>query len=142
VRLGEQSGKALIDEEVEGHQQGGAGGGTRQVAGSGRDGAMKPVEDPPLDIGPCYRIQPKLAPEVMIERTGRHPGSRRKVADADIVVAMRHLLDRCKVVVEPSGAITVAALMTGAVRPAGPTVAVLSGGNIEWEGLKKVISDQ
>lgn len=88
MRLGEQSGKALIDEEVEGHQQGGAGGGTRQVAGSGRDGAMKPVEDPPLDIGPCYRIQPKLAPEVVIERTGRHPGSRRKVADADIVVAI------------------------------------------------------
>jgi len=63
------------------------------------------------------------------------------VGDADIVRAMRHLLDRCKLVVEPSGAITVAALMTGVVRPKGPTVAVLSGGNIEWEGLKRVISD-
>ncbi|MEO6332065.1 MAG: pyridoxal-phosphate dependent enzyme, partial [Gemmatimonadaceae bacterium] len=63
------------------------------------------------------------------------------VGDADIVRAMRHLLDRCKLVVEPSGAITVAALMTGVVRPKGPTVAVLSGGNIEWEGLKKVIGD-
>lgn len=61
------------------------------------------------------------------------------VPDADILVAMRHLLDRGKLVVEPSGAITVAALMTGVVRPAGPTVAVLSGGNIEWEGLKKLL---
>ncbi|MGI9140384.1 MAG: threonine ammonia-lyase [Gemmatimonadaceae bacterium] len=63
------------------------------------------------------------------------------VGDADIARAMRHLLDRAKLVVEPSGAITVAALMTGAVRPKGPTVAVLSGGNIEWEGLEKVFGD-
>lgn len=62
------------------------------------------------------------------------------VGDADIVLAMRHLLDRGKLVVEPSGAITVAALMTGAVRPSGPTVAVLSGGNIEWPALTKLFS--
>ena len=62
------------------------------------------------------------------------------VSDADIVRAMRHLLDRSKLVVEPSGAITVAALMTGAVRPRGPTVAVLSGGNIEWPALAKLFA--
>ncbi|MGI8617622.1 MAG: threonine ammonia-lyase [Gemmatimonadaceae bacterium] len=62
------------------------------------------------------------------------------VGDADIVTAMRHLLDRGKLVVEPSGAITVAALMTGAVRPRGPTVAVLSGGNIEWSALTKLFT--
>ena len=62
------------------------------------------------------------------------------VADSDIVLAMRHLLDRGKLVVEPSGAITVAALMTGAVRPRGPTVAVLSGGNIEWSALTKLFA--
>lgn len=63
------------------------------------------------------------------------------VADADIARAMRHLVDRCKLVVEPSGAITAAALMTGAVRPQGPTVAVLSGGNIEWQGLREILGD-
>ncbi|CAN5659688.1 threonine ammonia-lyase [soil metagenome] len=63
------------------------------------------------------------------------------VSDDDIVHAMRHLLDRGKLVVEPSGAITVAALMTGAARPRGPTVAVLSGGNIEWPALLKLFSD-
>ena len=62
------------------------------------------------------------------------------VADEDIIRAMRHLLDRGKLVVEPSGAITVAALMTGAVRPRGPTVAVLSGGNIEWPALSKLLA--
>ncbi len=49
--------------------------------------------------------------------------------------AMRLLLDRAKLVAEPSGAITAAAVLEGKVRLSGPTVVVLSGGNIEWEGL-------
>jgi threonine dehydratase len=62
------------------------------------------------------------------------------VTDADTVRAMRFLLDRSKLVVEPSGAITVAALLAGVVRPAGPTVCLLSGGNIEWDGLVTLLS--
>lgn len=50
--------------------------------------------------------------------------------------AMRLLLDRGKLVVEPSGAITAAAVMEGLVPLKGPTVVVLSGGNIEWDGLR------
>jgi threonine dehydratase len=52
---------------------------------------------------------------------------------------MRHLMDRAKLVAEPSGAITVAALMEGRVAPKGSTVAILSGGNIEWPGLKALL---
>ena len=63
------------------------------------------------------------------------------VDDEPLPAAMRHLLDRLKIVVEPSGAITVAALMTGVVKPARSTVAVLSGGNIEWQGLRKLITE-
>lgn len=57
------------------------------------------------------------------------------VDDSALRGAMRLLLDRMKLVVEPSGAITIAALLEGRVRPKGPIVAVLSGGNIEWAGL-------
>ena len=58
------------------------------------------------------------------------------VDDAAMRRAMRALLDRAKLVSEPSGAITVAAVMEGTVSLSkGPTVLVLSGGNIEWEGL-------
>ena len=63
------------------------------------------------------------------------------VDDAALKSAMRLLLDRMKVVVEPSGAITVAALLEGKVAPTGPTVAILSGGNIEWEGLRGLLDD-
>jgi threonine dehydratase len=61
------------------------------------------------------------------------------VDDASIVRAMRHLLDRCKLVAEPSGAITVAALLERRVEPRGATVAILSGGNIEWAGLTDLL---
>ena len=61
------------------------------------------------------------------------------VDDSALPAAMRHLIDRMKLVVEPSGAITVAALMTGVVKARGKTVTVLSGGNIEWEGLQKIL---
>jgi threonine dehydratase len=63
------------------------------------------------------------------------------VDDKPLIAAMRHLLDRMKVVVEPSGAITAAALMTGAIKPSGPTVAVLSGGNVEWDGLVRLLAE-
>ena len=61
------------------------------------------------------------------------------VSDDSIRGAMRLLLDREKLVAEPSGAITVAALLTGAAKAHGPTVAVLSGGNVEWPGLQEYL---
>jgi threonine dehydratase len=64
------------------------------------------------------------------------------VSDDALVDAMRWLLDRVKLVTEPSGAITFAALQTGAVRAAGETVCVLSGGNIEWTGLRDLLSSR
>jgi threo-3-hydroxy-L-aspartate ammonia-lyase len=59
------------------------------------------------------------------------------VEDAAMKRAMRLLLDRGKLVAEPSGAITAAALLEKTVNPpaTGATVVVLSGGNIEWDGL-------
>ena len=63
------------------------------------------------------------------------------VDDAALKRAMRLLRDRLKLVVEPSGAITVAALLEGKVSVQGPTVAILSGGNIEWDGLRALLDN-
>src|SRR5690348_7718801 len=64
-----------------------------------------------------------------------------QVEDSAIPAAMRLLLDRMKLVAEPSGAITIAALLGGLDRPTAgrPGVAVLSGGNIEWDGLQELL---
>ncbi len=61
------------------------------------------------------------------------------VDDAALRRAMRFVLERAKLVVEPSGAITVAALLEGVAKPAGRTVAILSGGNLDWPGLLAVL---
>lgn len=63
------------------------------------------------------------------------------VPDALLPDAMRFLLDRHKLVTEPSGAITVAALQNGLVKARGETVCILSGGNIEWDGLQELLGD-
>ena len=63
------------------------------------------------------------------------------VDDGALRGAMRLLFDRMKLVAEPSAAITVAALLEGLVAPSGPTVAVLSGGNIEWDGVAALLAE-
>jgi threonine dehydratase len=44
---------------------------------------------------------------------------------------MRTLALEAKLVVEPTGALALAAVESGAVTPEGPTVLVLSGGNVD-----------
>ncbi len=61
------------------------------------------------------------------------------VSDNDIARAIVVLLERAKQVVEPAGAVAVAALMTGKIKPKGKTVAVLSGGNIDPLLMQKII---
>ena len=88
-----------------------------------------------------------LADGLLAVEVGHAPFAHHQVYMDEVVVvpddalagAMRFLLDRMKLVVEPSGAITVAALLEGLVQPAGATVAVLSGGNIEWTGLRDLL---
>ncbi len=55
------------------------------------------------------------------------------VGEDDIAEAMVLLMERAKLVVEGGGAVGVAALLTGAVKPAaeGTTCVVLSGGNVD-----------
>ncbi|GAA1739155.1 threonine ammonia-lyase [Microcella frigidaquae] len=62
------------------------------------------------------------------------------VDDDDIARAMLVLLERAKLVVEPAGAVGVAAILTGQVAPQGPTVVVLSGGNIDPLIMERVIA--
>jgi threonine dehydratase len=62
------------------------------------------------------------------------------VSDDDTARAMLVLLERAKLVVEPAGAVGVAAILTGAVSNAGRTVAILSGGNIDPLMMERVIA--
>jgi threonine dehydratase len=61
------------------------------------------------------------------------------VSEDEIAKALVVMLERSKQVVEPAGVVAVAALMSGAVKPKGVTVAVLSGGNIDPLLMQKII---
>jgi threonine dehydratase len=62
-----------------------------------------------------------------------------QVSDGDIAEALRFLHHEAGLVSEPSGAVGVAALLAGKVRPTGPTVAVLSGGNVDPDLYHRLI---
>jgi threonine dehydratase len=61
------------------------------------------------------------------------------VTDEEIGRALIFLLERAKAVVEPAGAVGVAALLAGKIAGSGPAVAVLSGGNVDSLLLIKLI---
>jgi threonine dehydratase len=61
------------------------------------------------------------------------------VTDEDISRALLMLMERAKQVVEPAGAVAVAALLAGVVEVATPAVAVISGGNIDPLLMLKLI---
>jgi threonine dehydratase len=62
------------------------------------------------------------------------------VEEDDIARALLVLLERAKLVVEPAGAVSVAAILSGRVKASGTTVAILSGGNIDPLVMERIIS--
>ncbi len=102
-----------------------------------------------LDAGQPVRLErtTSIADALLAAEVGRLPFRHlqrglhevRSVDDDGIVRAMRLLLDRAKLVVEPAGAITAAAVLARPGAHRGPTVVVLSGGNVEWEDLRRTL---
>ena len=62
------------------------------------------------------------------------------VTDDDIARALLILLERAKQVVEPAGAVGVAAILAGKIQASGPTAVILSGGNIDPLLLQRVVA--
>ena len=62
-----------------------------------------------------------------------------QVSDEQISTAVVMLIERVKAVVEPSGAMAIAAILAGAIPGSGPAVAVCSGGNVDSLLLARLI---
>ncbi len=63
------------------------------------------------------------------------------VSDDEIVASMRFLFERMKVVAEPSGAIALAALLSGRLELSGGRVGVvISGGNVDGERFAQLLA--
>lgn len=108
--------------------------------------AMPPslAEGHPVEI----ETLPTIADGILVSKPGAVPFEIIKdlvdevvtVTDDDIARAILVLLEQAKVVVEPAGAVGVAAILAGKVSGTGKTMAVLSGGNIDPLLLQRVVS--
>ncbi|MET0736473.1 MAG: threonine ammonia-lyase [Microbacterium sp.] len=98
----------------------------------------------PLEV----KTRPTIADGIAVARPGDLPFEiiRELVDDVvtvtedDIARALLVLLERAKQVVEPAGAVGVAAILAGKIEATGPTVSVLSGGNIDPLLLQRVVA--
>lgn len=62
------------------------------------------------------------------------------VTDTEIGQAVRWLFEHQGLRVEPSGAVSVAAILAGRIGTPGPTVAVLSGGNVDPDVFLRLVT--
>ena len=96
---------------------------------------------PSIKAGEPVEIQttPTIADGIAVSKPGRIPFELIKkhlddvvtVSENEIAKAILMLLERSKQVVEPAGAVSVAAILAKKIKPKGRTVAVLSGGNMD-----------
>jgi len=103
-----------------------------------------------LEAGHPVEIEtrPTIADGILVARPGDVPFAAIRelvdevvtVSDDDIARALLALLERAKVVVEPAGAVGVAAILAGKIHAQGHTVAILSGGNIDPLLMQRIIA--
>ncbi len=62
------------------------------------------------------------------------------VSEKEIIEAVKFLFYRMKLVVEPSGALGIAALLSGVVKPKGKVGVIISGGNIDKETMTMILN--
>ena len=64
------------------------------------------------------------------------------VSEAEIAAAIRHAYWEERQIIEGSGSVGLAALLSGRVKPKGTTVLLLSGGNIDMKLHHRIISGE
>ena len=80
---------------------------------------------------------------VVLEHVRMHVDDVVTVHDDSIAAALRFLLERCKLLVEPAGAAGVAALLDGTIElaPGARVGVILSGGNIDLQRLRSLLPE-
>lgn len=116
------------------------------VEPEGADAMSRSIElGTPVHLDKVDTIADGLAPPFAGEHTLRHVqrfvDEVVRVSDGEIADALRVLMQRCKLSAEPSGAASLAALLSGKVAPAAGSVVVcvVSGGNVEPSVLKRLL---
>ena len=97
-----------------------------------------PVGDsPPLTA--CDALQTKEVSPLTFEVLARRDATGVAVSEADVAAAQRWAAERLRLVVEPGGAVALAALLAGKVTPVAGMLVVLSGGNVDLAAYARAI---
>ena len=101
-------------------------------------GILHTVKNPPT-IADGTRT-PSLGEQVTFPLVRKYVDDMKTVSEAAIIEAVKFLFYRMKIVVEPSGALGVAALLSGRLKPRGRSVGIIiSGGNIDGATMKQIL---
>jgi threonine dehydratase len=99
--------------------------------------------NPALSGSICDALLAVTPGELTFEVARRNLAGGLSVTDAEAKAAVRYAFEELKLVVEPGGAVSLAAILAGKIPLAGKTVAaVLSGGNIDPALFAEIIQEQ
>ncbi|MGD8961370.1 MAG: threo-3-hydroxy-L-aspartate ammonia-lyase [Desulfobacterales bacterium] len=101
-------------------------------------GKLHTVKNPPT-IADGTRT-PSLGKKVTFPLVLKYVDDMQTVSEAAIIEAVQFLFYRMKLVVEPSGALGVAALLCGNRKPQGRVGVIISGGNIDGPTMKMILN--
>jgi threonine dehydratase len=87
----------------------------------------------------CDALQTPQTYPVNFEVLRRRVSKGVSVTTAEVAAAMRVAFEKLHLVVEPGGAVALAAILAGKVEPRGVTAITLSGGNVDWDTYTKLI---
>ncbi|MBR0551920.1 threonine/serine dehydratase [Sphingomonadaceae bacterium LXI357] len=101
------------------------------------------IESVPDDAPPtaCDALMTKRVSERTFNVLAKRDAHGLAVSESDIRMAQRWAAAKLRLVVEPGGAVALAALLTGKVAPEPGLVVILSGGNVDIDQYAKVLAD-
>jgi len=98
---------------------------------------------PPAPRSLCDALESPMPGKLTFPILRAHLAGVVTAADAEVAEAMRYAFGTLKLVVEPGGAVALAALLTGKLDLAGRTAAIiLSGGNVDPELFARVLAGE
>jgi threonine dehydratase len=102
-------------------------------------GWIEPVGDAPPPTA-CDALQTLRVSSLTFDVLSRRGATGVAVSEAEIRAAQRWAAEKLRVVVEPGGAVALAAVLTGKVAVAPGVLVVLSGGNVDLTAYGAVLA--
>jgi threonine dehydratase len=100
-------------------------------------GTLHTVKNPPT-IADGTRT-PSLGEKVTFPLIMKYVDAMETVSEKSIIEAVKFAFYRMKLVIEPSGALGIAALLSGRLKPRGKVGVIVSGGNIDGPTMKMIL---